>query len=307
MPIPDFQSIMLPLLRSMSDGAEHTNKEVLETLSQGFGLAPEESKARLASGADYVFRNRVAWARAHMKGAALLENPRRGVAKITAAGRRLLETAPTAIEIKTLRQYPAYREWIKPKSAPKPESAPSDRADDDIEATKTPYERIEESFEILTDALSELILEQLRSASPTFFEKVVIEVLVKMGYGGSRRDASERLGGTGDEGIDGTIKEDRLGLDIIYVQAKKWEATIPRPEIQRFVGALHGKHARKGVFITTSTFSQGARDYAETIDSKVILIDGRTLAQFMIDYNVGVSTEAVYEVKRLDSDYFEDA
>ena len=172
------------------------------------------------------------------------------------------------------------------------------------EEVNTPEEQIEEAYEVLRDSLAAQILEQLRGASAHFFEKVVVEVLVKMGYGGSRKDAGQAIGSSGDEGIDGIIKEDRLGLDIIYIQAKKWDNTVTRPEVQKFAGALQGKRARKGIFISTSEFSKGAYEYVAAIESKIILVDGKRLAQMMMDFNVGVSTEATYELKKIDSDYF---
>ena len=299
MAIPDFQSIMLPLLKFCSDGVEHTNREGIDALAQEFALTEEEQKQLLPSGQQCVFDNRVAWARAHMKMAQLLENTRRGVFRITNRGKQILDQHPAEINLRFLREFPEYlAARDKHKRTEKTVSG------DDKEETQTPEEQLEEAYEILRDNLASEIITQLKDASPSFFEKVVIEVLVKMGYGGSRKDAGQAIGRSGDEGIDGIIKEDRLGLDIIYIQAKKWENTISRPEIQKFAGALQGKRSRKGIFITTSDFSKSAREYASAIENKIILIDGRQLAQLMIDFNVGVATEATYELKRLDSDYF---
>lgn len=303
MAVPDFQSLMLPLLTFCADGREHTNREALDTLAKEFSLSEDDQKAMLPSGQQCVFDNRVAWARAHMKMAALLENTRRGVFRITERGQQILRKKPTEINLRVLRQFPEYevaREKHKENQQTNSSSATEDQE------SKTPAERLEEAYQTLRENLTGEILAQLKSASPIFFEKVVVEVLVKMGYGGSRKDAGQAIGRSGDEGIDGIIKEDRLGLDIIYIQAKKWEDAISRPEIQKFAGALQGKRARKGIFITTSRFSATAREYAANIDSKIILIDGQQLAQYMIDFGVGVATDAVYEVKRLDSDYFTD-
>ncbi len=205
---------------------------------------------------------------------------------------------------KYLRQFPEYAERREQYRLNKTNKSKDDNISDETEESVTPEEQIEEAFENLNNNLSSDILTQLKKAGFSFFEKIVIEVLLAMGYGGSRKDAGEAIGKIGDEGIDGIIKEDRLGLDIIYIQAKKWENTVSRPEIQKFAGALQGKRARKGIFITTSDFSKGAQDYVSAIDSKIILIDGKRLAQLMIDFNVGVSTEATYELKRIDSDYF---
>ncbi|MFH1951589.1 MAG: restriction endonuclease [Pseudomonadota bacterium] len=299
MAIPDFQSIMLPLLKFCADGAEHTNREGIDALAQEFSLTEEEQKQLLPSGQQCVFDNRVGWARTHMKMAKLLENTSRGVFRITNRGKQILDQSPTEINLRLLREFPEYlAARDKHKRTEKAVSG------DDKEETQTPEEQLEEAYETLRDNLASEIITQLKDASPIFFEKVVVEVLVKMGYGGSRKDAGQAIGRSGDEGIDGIIKEDRLGLDIIYIQAKKWENTVSRPEIQKFAGALQGKRARKGIFITTSDFSKSALEYASAIENKIILIDGQQLAQLMIDFNVGVATEATYELKRLDSDYF---
>ena len=300
MAIPDFQSIMLPLLNFCADGKEHTNREAIDTLSEQFGLTEEEQKQPLPSGQQRVFDNRVAWARAHMKMGRLVENTRRGVFRITDRGKDVLSQSPSEINLRFLQQFPEYIEAkLKHKNSRDKEES------EELEA-KTPEEQIEQAYETLRENLAGDLLAQLKSSSPAFFEKVVVEVLVKMGYGGSRRDAGQAIGRSGDEGIDGIIKEDRLGLDIIYIQAKRWDNTVSRPEIQKFAGALQGKRARKGIFITTSEFSGRASEYVNAIDSKIILIDGEQLAKLMLDFNVGVSTEAVYELKKLDSDYFTD-
>lgn len=300
MAIPDFQSIMLPLLNFCADGQEHTNREAIEALSAHFVLIEEEQKQLLPSGQQRVFDNRVAWARAHMKMAHLLENTRRGVFRITDRGKDVLSKSPSEINLRFFKQFPEYTEArLKRKTSRDKEES------EELEA-RTPEEQIEQAYETLRENLASDLLAQLKFSSPAFFEKVVVEVLVKMGYGGSRRDAGQAIGRSGDEGIDGIIKEDRLGLDIIYIQAKRWDNTVSRPEIQKFAGALQGKRARKGIFITTSEFSGGASEYVNAIDSKIILIDGEQLAKLMLDFSVGVSTEAVYELKKLDSDYFTD-
>ena len=294
---------MLPLLQFCADGEEHTNREALEALAGEFELSEEEQKQLLPSGQQRTFDNRVAWARAHMKMAGLVENTRRGVFRITHRGQYVLQESPSEINLKFLRQFP---EYLQARDGNK-KSRQQNRTDiPDEKGIQTPAEQLEEAYQVLRDNLASELLTQLKSSSPLFFEKVVVEVLVKMGYGGSRHDAGKAIGRSGDEGIDGIIKEDRLGLDIIYIQAKKWENSVSRPEIQKFAGALQGKRARKGIFITTSYFSNGAREYVSAIDSKIILIDGQQLSQLMIEHNVGVSTDAVYELKRLDSDYFTD-
>lgn len=289
---------MLPLLRLCHDGSEYANREVLEALAVEFSLTDEERKLLLPSGQQRVFDNRVAWARAHMKMAGLLENTRRGVFHITARGKEVLSKELTELNLSFLRQFSEYQD-----AREKPKDSLSTKA----EEIQTPEEQIEQAYELLRENLSSELLSQLKLASSVFFEKVVVDVLVKMGYGGSLKDAGRAIGRSGDEGIDGIINEDRLGLDSIYIQAKKWEGTVPRPEIQKFAGALQGKRARKGVFITTSDFSAGAREFVSNIDSKIILIDGKQLAGLMIEYGVGVSNEAVYELKKLDSDFFTDS
>jgi len=295
MSIPDFQSVMLPLLKLCSDGRERTNREALDALATEFSLTDQERTQMLPSGQQRVFDNRVGWARAHMKMALLLENSQRGVFHITERGKDVLSQKPDAINQHLLKQFPEYQAaTVRTKSA-------EPIADDSLQ---TPEEEIEVAYEALRQALSGELLTQLKASSPAFFEKVVVDVLVKMGYGGSLKDAGKAIGRSGDEGIDGIINEDRLGLDSIYIQAKKWEGTVSRPEIQKFAGALQGKRAKKGVFITTSDFSAGAQEFVSNIDSKIILIDGNHFASLMIDYGVGVATEAVYELKRIDSDFF---
>ena len=302
MAIPDFQSIMLPLLKLCRDGQEHSNGEVIEVLAREYRLTPDELNKMLPKASQRVFYNRVAWARAHMKMALLLENVRRGVFRITERGKAVLGESPKEINIAFLRKFPEYR--------PVRELQQNNQTSDDLhpkeQEIKTPAERLEDAYMSLRENLVDELLIQLKSSHPSFFEKVVVDVLVKMGYGGSIKDAGEAVGGSGDEGIDGIIKEDRLGLDIIYIQAKRWDNTVSRPDIQKFAGALQGKRARKGVFITTSDFSKSAHEFVSAIESKIILIDGRQLAGFMIDFGVGVATDAVYELKRLDSDYFEE-
>jgi restriction system protein len=304
MAIPDFQSIMLPLLQFCGDSSEHTNREAIDHLAGVFQLSEEEQKELLPSGRQAIFHNRVAWARAYMKMAILLENSQRGIFRITQRGQDVLQNPPQKIDIRFLMQFQEFAERRKAEQKKLKEKKTESISSEESESSITPEEQIEEAYENLRENLTSEILSQLKDSSPTFFEKIVVEVLVKMGYGGSRKDAGEAIGKSGDEGIDGTIKEDRLGLDIIYIQAKKWENTVTRPEIQKFAGALQGKRAKKGIFITTSAFSQGCEEYVATIDSKIILIDGQRLAQLMIDFNVGVSTEAIYELKKVDSDYF---
>lgn len=302
MSIPDFQSVMLPLLKLASDEQEHLPREAADVLAKQFALSDTERAELLPSGMQPVFNNRIGWARTFLKQAGLLDSPRRGVFKITNDGKKLLAEKPTRIDMKLLERYESYRAFrLRGKrsnaSATLVEELPSETPEDAMAAA---YQRLRAELE------SEL-LEQVMAASPAFFEKLVVDLLLAMGYGGSRRDAGRAIGQSGDGGIDGVINEDRLGLDVIYLQAKRWEGTVGRPEIQKFAGALQGQRAAKGVFITTSTFSKDAVEYANRIPTKIILLDGDTLVSYMFDYGVGVSRTGGYEIKRLDTDYFDPA
>jgi len=300
MAIPDYQSIMLPLLKFAGDQEEHSLRQAIDSLAQEFELSDEERKQLLPSGQQEVFNNRVAWARTYMKKAGLLDSTRRGYFRITDRGVSVLTKNPPKINVHFLEQFEEFRHFrsLRHKKEEKEQGHEAE-----IQET-TPEEALEIAYQGLRDDLGNDLLQQIKSSSPSLFEKIVIELLVKMGYGGSRQDAGRAIGKSGDEGIDGIIKEDRLGLDIIYIQAKRWENTVGRPEIQKFAGALQGQRARKGIFITTASFSREAVDYASRIENKIVLIDGERLAQLMIDYNLGVSPMATYEVKRIDSDFF---
>ena len=302
MTIPDFQAIMLPLLQYASDGKEHSLREAITYLADVFNLSDEERKELLSSGQQAVFDNRVGWARTYLKKAGLFISPKRGFFQITDRGRDILIQNPLEINLKFLNQFPEFIEFKTTKKD-------NDKSEPEIIeiSETTPQESIEFGYQKIRKELELELLNRVKSCSPDFFERLVVDLLVKMGYGGSRRDAGRAIGKSGDGGIDGIIKEDKLGLDIVYIQAKRWDNTVVgRPEIQKFVGALHGQRARKGVFITTSRFSQEAREYVSIIDSKIVLIDGQELAQLMIDNHVGVSTVSIYEIKKIDSDYFTD-
>jgi restriction system protein len=299
MPIPDYQSIMLPLLKFARDRMEHSLRETIEALADKFGLTDEERSELLPSGQQAVFDNRVGWARTYMKKAGLLETTRRGYYKITERGQEVFRKNPAKIDAAFLRQFPEFVEFQRAKKV-----RADGTEDEDSNETQTPEEAIETAYQRVRQGLAVELLQTIKTHSPAFFERLVIDLLVKMGYGGTRKDAGQAIGRSGDGGIDGIIKEDRLGLDIVYIQAKRWEGVIGSPEIHKFAGALQGQRAKKGVFITTSAFSQAALDYVSRIDSKIVLIDGDMLAQLMIDYNIGVAPIAAYELKRIDSDYF---
>jgi len=303
MTIPDYQALMLPLLVLASDGKVHAIRDAREQIATNLELTNEEREELLPSGRQPVFDNRIAWAKTYLLQAGLLNAPRRAHFQITDRGRQVLAENPTGIDTKLLDRFP---EFVKFRTVGKKADEDKSRVVGEDSESATPEEMLESAHQQIRSDLAADLLNRIKAAPPSFFERLVVELLVKMGYGGSRKEAGKALGRSGDEGIDGIINEDRLGLDIIYLQAKRWEGTVGRPEIQKFVGALHGKRARKGVFITTGSYSSEARDYVRNIDPKVVLIDGVELAELMIDFGLGVTTTAIYEIKRVDSDYFGD-
>lgn len=300
MAIPDFQTLMLPILRHFGDGKEHSNQETVDALAAEIGLSDDERSQLLPSGRQAVFTNRIAWAKAHFKRAGLLESTGWGIYRITDLGRKVLSETPARIDLKYLDRFPGHREFRTSQKKTVTVEPPPGGTD----STMTPQEHIALGYQLIREELATALIQKVKACSPEFFEQLVVDLLVAMGYGGSRQDAGRAVGRAGDGGIDGIIKEDRLGLDVIYIQAKRWEGAVGRPEIQKFAGALQGQRARKGVFITTSAFSREAREFAAAIDSKLILIDGEDLAEHMIDHGIGVAEVASYSVKRLDSDYF---
>jgi restriction system protein len=300
MAIPDFQTLMLPVLRLASTEKEIRFRDAVERLADEFGLSNVERNTLLPSGSQPLFSNRVGWARTYLKQAGLVESARRGYFGITDAGGALLRENPNEINIKTLERYPTF-ELFRQRKRDKVDSAavPQEQLDDE-----TPDDAMARAYKTMRADLETRLLEALKDTSPSYFEKVVVELLVRMGYGGSREDAGRAIGRSGDGGIDGIIDEDRLGLDVVYIQAKRYSnGTIGRPDIQRFAGALQGQRARKGVFISTTDFSREAREYVSLIDSRIVLIDGERLAMLMVDHGVGVTTVGTYEVKRIDMDY----
>jgi restriction system protein len=296
MAIPDYQSLMLPLLELAGDGKEHSLREVTDLLASRFSLTEEERRELLPSGKQQLFNNRVAWAKTYLSQARLLESVGPGRFRITERGRELLRRRPQRIDVTLLNEFPEFVQF-RTRRSPRP------RPPDDREQA-TPLENLEEAYEQIREELAAALLETIRRSSPALLERLVVDLLVKMGYGGTLADAGRALGRAGDEGIDGIIKEDPLGLENIYIQAKRWDGVVGRPEIQRFAGALQGQRARKGLFITTSSFSKEALDYAARIDTRIILIDGRKLADLMIEYNVGVTPVRSLEIKKIDQDYF---
>lgn len=303
--VPDFQTIMLSLLQILSDGKEHVLRDLINQLSDAFHLTEEEKTELLPSGNQPVIDNRVGWARTYLKKAELLENPRRGILKITEAGRKLLDSKPQRIDVKYLKTLPVFKEWHSSFSS-KDDEAESIVEKTEIESGKTPEELLEYSFLSIKAQLASELLEKVKSCPPAFFEFLVVDLLIKMGYGGSRKEAGQVLGRSGDGGIDGLIKEDKLGLDTIYIQAKRWENQVTIHQVRDFAGSLLGQKAKKGIFITTSSYPASAKDFVTSIEPKIILIDGKELAELMIEYNVGVASKKSYDVKRLDTDYFEE-
>jgi len=300
MSIPDYQSVMLPLLKRIADQQEHPLPAVIEALAGEFKLTDSEKRELLPSGGQFVFNNRVGWARTYMKKAALLATPKRGILQITDRGLQVLKENPNRVDNKVLRQFPEFLEFQKAK-----DETPAEVEHTTATERLDPQENIEVGYQRIRKELSAELLSRIKACSPSFFERLVVELSLKMGYGGSRRDFGQAIGKPGDGGIDAVIKEDKLGLDAVYLQAKRWDTgQVGSKEIQAFVGALHGKKARKGVFITTSGFSKPAQDYVREIQDKVILIDGTTLADLLIEHGVGVSTIATYDIKKIDIDYF---
>ena len=289
------------MLQIASDGQEYTVHDFTERLARQFNLTEEELNEFLPSGKQARFFNRVGWAKTHLTKAGLLVIAHRPYYVIAQRGKDVLKSKPERIDLRFLKQYPEFVEFRNTHKT-KDDFEESDELTDTLD--KTPEEILEDAYEEIRANLASDLLESVKNCSPKFFEQLVVELLVNMGYGGSQREAARAVGQSGDGGIDGIIDEDRLGLDTIYIQAKKWESSVSRPEIQKFAGALMGKKASKGIFITTSSFTKEAREYSESINPKIILIDGARLAEFMIDYDIGVTNITEYYLKRIDSDYF---
>jgi len=308
MAIPDYQSLMLPLLQfAEARNEEISTYEAVDALSTQLGLTEADLEEMLPSGVQRTFVNRVGWATTYMKKAGLIEPTRRGYFRITQRGQDLLKTKPAKINVKLLKRYPEFQVFQQLKGTRSGEKMKASREPLDM-STATPSEALETAYENLREELVDELLAKLKKSSPPFFERIVVELLVKMGYGGSRADAGKAIGRTGDEGIDGIIKEDKLGLDVIYIQAKRWDTNaVGRPDVMQFAGALQAQKATKGIFITTSRFTDDSRNYVSQIGSKIVLIDGDQLSQLMIDHDVGVSTVSLYPVKKIDADYFEES
>ena len=304
--IPDYQTIMLPLLKKMSDEKTHKLRELIEILAVHFQLNEDAKKELLPSGTQAIFDNRVGWAKFYLEKANLLKTEKRGSYHITDLGLSFLKSNPRELRTKDLEEFKAFKEFKQSINVKNEIDDTNLGYIENGDSNRTPEEALEYAYQKLKNDLSRDLLDTIKNCSPSFFEKLVIDLLTKMGYGGSRKDAGKALGKSGDGGIDGIIKEDKLGLDTIFIQAKRWENAVPVREIRDFAGALLSKKARKGIFITTSSFPQSAYEFVNSIEHKIILIDGARLTDLMFEFNVGLSTQSAYEVKKIDSDYFEE-
>jgi restriction system protein len=304
--IPDYQSLMLPVLRYAAEGEQRV-PDLADRIANDLGLSEEEREELLPSGRQRVLHNRVHWAKFYMSKAGLIDSPARGRFIASEAGKRFLASNPERLDTRTLMQIPEFVEFYE--SSKQGSGGGGQDAADQGEAegsSATPEEQIEQAYRSLNAALRVDLLDRIRENSPVFFEKLIVDLLVAMGYGGSHKNAAEQLGRSGDGGVDGVINEDRLGLDRIYVQAKRYAEgnSIGRPEVQGFVGSLVGLGATKGVFVTTSGFSKGAVEYAYNLPQRVILIDGNRLADLMIEHGVGTRSQQTIQIQRLDEDFF---
>lgn len=305
MAIPSFQDFMLPLLELLQDGKAYKISDVREKLAEYFNITEDEKKILLPSGRQEVYKNRIGWARTYLYNAGLIERVERGIYKITERGLDVLKEKPSKIDVNYLMKFAEFREFIGAKNK---ELSPLPDTQIIEQEQETPLEILGRMYQVIREQLAKEILERIMQKPPEFFEKLIIDLLQAMGYGGSLEDAGSITKKTSDEGIDGIIKEDKLGLDVIYIQAKRWSSDrlVGRPEIQKFVGALAGFGAKKGIFVTTSDFTKEAREYIPKTDTKIVLINGQMLANLMIEYNVGVSVDIKYEIKKIDNDYFDE-
>jgi restriction system protein len=307
MAIPDFQSFFVPVLRATADGREYSSAEIREKIAAELALAPEDLDQKLPSGVQTIFANRVTWSTVYLTKAGALRRPKRGVFQISERGRHLLQQYPTRFTKQALSIYPEFVAFNKGQIDAGAEGEKPNSIQSGDDSARTPEEDLISAYELLRSALANEVLEAVKKSTPQFFEELVVDLLVAMGYGGSVADAGRAVGRSGDDGIDGIIKEDKLGLDVVYIQAKRWKDSVGRPTVQAFAGSLEGVRAKKGVLITTSTFTADAREYVQRIERKIVLVDGARLVDLMIEHNVGVTVAQTFMIKRLDSDYFESA
>jgi restriction system protein len=307
MPIPDFQTAMLPVLRAFNDGAKSV-ADVLPTLRAEFAITDEEAQEPIPSGRLTTLQSRAHWARTYLAKAGLLVSPGRNRHEITDAGRKLLASGVGRIDMKTLEQFPAYVAWREKEASRVVASGTPTAQPVQPVPVRTPDERMEHDFNLVEAALSEDLLAAVQGMSPKQFEQLIVDLLLAMGYGGGDRSMGGRIGKSGDGGIDGIINEDVLGLDAVYVQAKRYapDSKVGRPALQAFVGSLTGEGANKGVFVTTSDFSREAKDYLNKVQHRIVLINGERLARLMIQHEVGVRARQTYVIRSVDEDYFSD-
>lgn len=305
MTIPDYQALMVPVLHVLSDGKERSIPGIRDAVAVRLDLGEENLRELVPSGQKPLFNDRVSWSATYLKQAGLIARVRRGVYRITNRGMEVLAAHPDRIDNQVLEQFDEFLAF-RDRSRSKDESSAGMRLSSPAEPEDTPEESLDTAYRRLRGAIEAELLDQVKRASPEFFERLVVQLLVAMGYGGTLKDAGKAVGRTGDGGIDGVIKEDRLGLDLVHIQAKRWDGqrTVGRPEVQSFAGSLDGVRARKGIFITTASFSADARTYVDRIEKKIALIDGAELASLMYDFGIGVSPGTTYTVRRIDSDYF---
>jgi restriction system protein len=310
MPIPEFQAFLLPLRRILADGREQTYKDVFGQMQAALAVSDADLTELLPSKRLTRFESRVYWAATYLDQAKLIAKPSRGRLRITDRGAAALATDPPRIDRAFLLRYLEFAEFSRRDGTqPVKQARGSDsgqRPSGEIAEVMTPEEMLEAGHAAIRRSVVEHLRARLAACSPAFFERLVVDLLIAMGYGGSRIDAGEVVGGTGDGGIDGIIKEDKLGLDVVYLQAKRWREPVSRPMVQAFAGSLDMHRARKGVFITTSNFTSDARDFVTRIEKRIVHIDGILLAELMIDHGVGVTDVRSYAVKRVDSDYFDE-
>lgn len=304
MAIPDYQTLMLPLLRLLGDGNDWHISDYTTSLADEFSLTSEERDELLPSGNQSTMRNRAGWARTYLVKAGLAEPAARGSIRITTQGRSVLASDPKRIDNDFLAQFSSFQAF-RARTGSKTRQAHEANPDSGADQTIDPNERLALAYREIREALAADLLDQVKQATPQFFERLVVDLLVAMGYGGSRDDAGLAVGKSGDGGVDGIIKEDRLGLDVVYIQAKRWENPVGRPIVQGFAGSLDGERARKGVLITTSRFTPDAERYVDRIEKRIVLIDGERLASYMIDFGIGVTDVTTLHIRRIDQDYFD--
>ena len=304
MPVPDFQSLMLPALKGLADGTETPISELRARIAATENLTPDDLQEMLPSGRQPVFVNRVSWAVIYMERAGLVERVSRAVYRLTPEGKQVLSSAPARVDMNLLSQYPGYAEW-KRTNAPVPGKNVVSKQNDG--AVDTPEEALEKAVTHLRETLEAAILVRVRKAPPEFLERVIVHLMIAMGYGGGNPEMGKVTGRSGDGGIDGTIREDALGLDEVYVQAKKYAEgnTVGEGNLRNFAGAIDAAGTAKGVFVTTSSFTQAAKDYVTKSPKRIVLIDGEELARLMVQHDIGVRTRNFHKIKRIDEDYFD--